>query len=140
MNPQGGASITIKGLDAVNAKLARLSGAQGKKAIRKGMRQALKPLQARIKDLLPQGATGTLRKAVKIQGGKARKGGVRLTVGFGAKTWKATRYYGSFRELGTSKMEGAHAFKAALGQLGEPTRDDAERRILAELDALISQA
>jgi len=129
-------SITIKGMDEINAKLARLSGKDGKAAIRKGMRASLIPLRTLIKELLPKGDTGLLKRAVKIKAAKGRKGSIRITVGFGDKSFKGGKYYGSFRELGTKKMDGSAAFRTAFDRLGEPTKADAEAKILAALIAV----
>jgi HK97 gp10 family phage protein len=134
---KGNAYVQLQGLDEINKKLAMLSGKEGKAAIRKGMRRSLGPVLKRAKELEPKGETGTLKKAVKLRVMKRKKGRVGFTVGFSAKAWKASKYYGSFRDKGTKKMKGSNAIRQAYLELGKPTSEDAERQILAECMKLI---
>jgi hypothetical protein len=129
--------ITITGMDDLNKQLARLSSKDGKKAIRRAMRASLKPMKAMLRVTLPLGETGVLRRAVKIKAARGKRGEIRLTVGLGDKSFKGGKYYGSFRILGTKKMKGSDAYKQTFAALATPTREDAERRILAEVLALI---
>ncbi len=133
-----GNGVEISGLDAVNAQLRKLAGKQGKKAIRTGMRKSLKPVLAALRSKVPK-VTGTLAKNIKIKTVRSRRG-IKLTVGFGDKSWKPGKYYGTFAVLPTKHnkiVKGQTVFDEVFRAQGEAAKSQAEQFILTEIETLI---
>jgi HK97 gp10 family phage protein len=137
----GGATITIKGLDQVNKKLRRLPAKLGRTVIRKAMRQSLKPVQARVRELAPAGKTGQIKGGVRILAARARKGRVTVRVVIGKGWFKGDSFYAGFQEYGWQPgrrggtrgrhIAGKHFMRHAYEQAGPAAKGDAEARILA---------
>lgn len=99
-------TVIITGDKKVNRMLRRLSAKEGKAAVRKAARPALKPLLKEARANAPKGATGQLKKNVKIKAlPRSRKHvGARVTSGPGKAT-NDGEFYGGFLDLGTKKIE-----------------------------------
>lgn len=70
----------IKGAKELSAKLKRLSGSEGKKLLRKGLREGTKVIAAEARAIAPQ-ASGELKRSIKTRALKRKKGriGFRVT-------------------------------------------------------------
>ena len=93
------AMVVLTGDKALNRMLRSLSGKDGKKAIRKATRPALKVVQAEAKALAPR-ATGALARAIRVRAlpRSRRRVGARVTIGAGEFTGET--FYGGFQEWG----------------------------------------
>lgn len=135
--------VQISGLKAVNEKLKAMTGAEGKKAIRKGLRRGAKPLVALAKELEVKGPTLLLSRAIKLKATKRSRGKIMYTVGFSETAWKKAevKYYGVFRELGTRKIKSASlAMRRAYLERGEIVKGISEHAIWDEVINIVERS
>lgn len=147
----------LTGVKAIDKALKQLTPALAKKAIRQGMRVALKPVQSEVKRRAPV-RTGRTRKAVKIRAGKSRKkGSINLKVVIGKGDFTGDQFYASFQEFGwtTGKrgngihrgrkrpharrhIPGTAFMELAYHATKDKARDDAQAAILLKVKDIVA--
>ena len=147
----------LTGVKGIDRALKQLEPALAKKAIRQGMRAALRPVKQAVRMAAPV-RTGATKKAVKIRASKSRKKGViGINVQIGKGDYQGERFYASFQEFGwkTGKrrdgvhkgrkrpharrpIPGKHFMKKAFDATKDKARDDAQAAILAKVKTIVA--
>ena len=117
--------ITISGLDEINKTLRGLEAKLAKKLIKAAARRAMKPVRDAVRNALPVGATGQLRRAVKIVSGRGRNGRISFKVTIDKKAFPKG-FYGAAVEFGTAKQKGQHPVQVAFEASKEKAAADFE--------------
>jgi HK97 gp10 family phage protein len=132
--------VKISGLQHVKKALSELAPKVEKKVIRDAIRTAAKPILAEIKNLVPVGETGDLKKSLKIRVvKKKKKGTIAFLIGSSAKGFRnSEQYYGAFLELGTRKQKPLGFIRKAYDEKGKEAADEAMRLILEGLNRIVT--
>ena len=138
------AQFTIKGLKEIQRAYRELPRRAANKVVRQAIRKAIKPVQAKVKDLSPRGATKRLSRAPKVRTRKKIKRGIiALNVQIGEGDFKGKTFYGGFQNFGTSKgnkLKGKHyieaAFKATRKKAAKDVRNEVKAGIVREAKKL----
>lgn len=93
--------IVMTGSEELNAKLAKLTNAQSREAIRKAARPALKPCLQTARRVAPKGK-GALRRSIKIRAitRSRTRIGARVTTSASDNLYSGKTFYGGFQEWG----------------------------------------
>ena len=130
----GAVSIKLLGDKALERKLKRLAPALQKKIVRKGMREAIKPVAADAKANAPV-FSGLLQLSIKVKARKFRdrnKFGVKVsTEGLAG----VPIFYGSFNELGTRHQPARPFMRPALNSNRETSTGILKREIGSGVEA-----
>jgi HK97 gp10 family phage protein len=137
--------LKITGVKEIDRALATFERVTARKIIRSSMREALKLMQARAKELAPRGvsrmlrgvqhAAGTLMRNIKIRAAKVRRRGeIAISVRIGAGDFKGEQFYGSFPEYGTKEQHAQHFLLRAFRATRDQVRDRTNELIRAKIN------
>ena len=110
--------MQLQGADELIRKLARLSGKDGKAAVRKGCRAGAKIVQAEVKRRVPR-LSGKMARSLKVRSLKRKKGREGVRVAVDARNAKGEPY-GFFVEYGTKVHVGGRIRRKLAGRGGRP--------------------
>jgi HK97 gp10 family phage protein len=102
----------IEGVEKLIHALSGLPDKVSKVIVKKAIREAMKPVAAKVRELAPKD-TGAPKQSVKVRATKRKRGRLGVVVSISSGHFKGDQYYGSFQEFGTTKMEGKHFMKEA---------------------------
>jgi HK97 gp10 family phage protein len=126
------ATFTITGVKEIQRAYRELPKRVANKVVRQAVRKALKPMQAKVKELSPKGETGRLARAPKVRARKkVRRGIIALNVQIGEGDFKGETFYGGFQNFGTKKIKAKGYIEAAF----EATKDAAAQQVSSEVAA-----
>ena len=126
------AKFTITGVKEIQRAYRELPKRAANKVVRQAIRRALKPVQAKVKELSPKGETGRLSKAPKVRARKkVKRGVIALNVQIGEGDFKGKTFYGGFQNFGTKRIKAKHYIEAAF----DATKDSAAAQVAAEVAA-----
>lgn len=96
----------ITGIEYIDRKLKEMEPKLSKKILRQALRKALKPAQAKAREIVPK-RTGTLRKSIKVRAGRSRKG-ITMTVATSSSDnlYVGKSFYGGFVHDGAKNRNG----------------------------------
>ena len=92
--------IQVRGGASLSRKLNALANTEMKKIIRKALRSGAKVILPVARANAPVGATGNLRKSIKIRAAKRSRRYVALNVTLGKRFFVGDEFYGAFQEFG----------------------------------------
>lgn len=136
--------VEVRNIKRLQRKLDRLSGAEAKKSLRKGTREASKVIQRTAKSLAPR-RTGRLRGAIRVRAlRRSRKKRVGSQVLVGEGFFRGATFYGAFQEFGWKTRQGRTQGtrrtipgKHFMEQAAKRKKDAALRRFLVETNKMI---
>ncbi len=122
--------VVLTGSDELNRKLASLTNAQAREAIRKAARPALKPCLQTARRVAPK-ASGRLRRSIKVRSiARSRtRIGAKVTTSASDSLYSGETFYGGFQEWGW--RSGKRTSNADLG-VGKGKRRTTAQRALAK--------
>ena len=132
-----GIDIQVRGDKALRAKLNQIADVELKKILRRAMRDGAKVILPQARANAPVGATGRLKKAIKVRSAKRSRKYVGMTVVLGEGFLQGETFYGAFQEFGwkTGKRKSDNrrqiAGKHFLQRAGEAKGKAAGDRVVA---------
>jgi HK97 gp10 family phage protein len=123
----------VRGAKELKRKLDELADKEVKKIVRQAMRAGAKVILPKAKAYAPVGATGNLRRAIKVRAAKRSRKYIGVNVTLGEGFFIGDAFYGAFQEFGwkTGKRKsakrrqvgGKHFMQRAAEQSGKAAGD-----------------
>jgi len=95
-----GISGTLRGDKRILKALKALPPKVQRGVIRKAARNAMRPMHGQSKANAPKGATGKLRRSIKLRAIRPRGGRIGITISSNEKWFMGPEYYAAFQEFG----------------------------------------
>lgn len=130
-------SKSIEGMDDLIRKLQKLPANLAKKAIRQGLREAAKVLQAEAKINAAEGedATGNLAANIKVRAAKRSRKYIGTDVI--QENQDFDHYYGAFQEYGTKKNKPKGFFRRAFDEKNQEAAKVMQNRTMKGIEKSI---
>jgi HK97 gp10 family phage protein len=135
----------VRGDRELKRKLNQLANKEVKKIVRQAMRAGAKVILPRARANAPVGATGNLRRAIKVRAAKRSRKYIGINVTLGKGFFQGDEFYGAFQEFGwkTGKRKssnrrevpGKHFFERAARETGKAAGDAVIATIWQKLKA-----
>jgi HK97 gp10 family phage protein len=125
----GGATVVLTGVKEIDRALRQLERKMAAKVVRQAINKALKPIEARVKELAPV-ESGQLRDSLKVRAMPYKKGRIAFEVRTAKGDFKGDQFYGAFQEYGTSRQPARPYMRPTYDQLGPEAIAEAERILL----------
>lgn len=127
----GGVKARVSGVKALQKAFKEFEPKIAKTIARKSMRAGLSILRTAARSNAPVGATGAVRKAIRIKTAKRKKGMIRLILKVGAGDFKGKTFYAAFVEYGTKKQRAKNYMRQTFDAHAEAAQEAMEKTALA---------